>query len=167
MKRLQSRNGQILTFLLCKCGYHHIYPKVWSPVPSWLGEHLGWICLIDKWFSVDNFERYTENWLWNHSFWSRCCVHSTSEHAWTHLTGIILGIGLASRIWRYNVTSSLIGRAHTSNDSWCNDCIEANFLPTSLCVCSEYLCECTLTLYVLFCQREHKHIFTFYVIPPH
>ena len=24
-----------------------------------------------------------------------------------------------------------------------------------------------LTLYELFFQREHKHIFTFYVIPPH
>ena len=34
------------------------------------------------------------------------------------MTGIILWIRLANERWRYNVTSSLIGWAHTQNDLW-------------------------------------------------
>ena len=34
------------------------------------------------------------------------------------ILGIILGMGSANETWRYNVTSSLIGWAHTQNDPW-------------------------------------------------
>ena len=37
-------------------------------------------------------------------------------HFWE--VGIILGMGLANKSWRYNIKLSLIGWAHTQNDPW-------------------------------------------------
>ena len=45
--------------------------------------------------------------------------HPNMEHSYASFrcsSGIILGMGSTNERWRYNVTSSLIGRAHTQND---------------------------------------------------
>ena len=43
-------------------------------------------------------------------------------------TGIILSMGSANERRRYNVTSSLIGWAHTQNGPWCSDIIPSDFI---------------------------------------
>ena len=66
---------------------------MWS---LWLsGAHVHMICVF--------WPGYRQRYFW-------CCW-------WCHdIAGIILGMGLASERWRYNVMSSLIGWAHTQND---------------------------------------------------
>ena len=47
-------------------------------------------------------------------------MNSTLDGAYYACTGLILDMGLANERRRYNVTPSLIGRAHNQNDLICS-----------------------------------------------
>ena len=73
--------------------------------------HCWWLLLAYVSYFVENWPWYLEGTEINYDGWKQVPVVNT--------VGIILCMHPANERWRYSVTPSLIGWAHTQNDPWC------------------------------------------------
>ena len=86
--------------------------------------------------------------------WLPYSVSEVTEYIWVK-SGIILGMGSANERRRYNVTSSLIGWAHTQNDP--QNRLLLNHNKTTMCTILGMYCACETYAKVNRSTRIHIH----------